>query len=81
MRPQLRCSIIGAIRIDGYSGAVREIVILAPGYYFPIEQLASGATPPPGRAWIRHENCACYEIAKHTLDEASTRSGRLAAAA
>src|ERR1700678_429262 len=37
VKSQMRCSIIGAIRIDGTTGAAREIVILGPGSYFRIE--------------------------------------------
>jgi hypothetical protein len=77
----MRCSIIGAIRIDGTTGAAREIVILGPGSYFLIEELSGGATAPQGRVWIRHENCACYEVSERVLMEATNGARALAFAA
>jgi hypothetical protein len=77
----MRCSIIGAIRIDRLTGAAREIVVLEPGCYFRIEQLSSGARAPVGRVWIRHENCACYEVSERVLGEATSGARALAFAA
>jgi hypothetical protein len=77
----MRCSIIGAIRIDSLTGAAREIVILEPGSYFRIEQLSSGARAPAGRVWIRHENCACYEVSEEVLAEVTVRAKALTFAA
>jgi len=81
VKSQMRCSIIGAIRIDGSTGAAREIVILGPGSYFRIEQLRSGASAPHGRVWIRHENCACYEVSERVLAEVTGWGMALAFAA
>ncbi len=77
----MRCSIIGAIRIDSITGAVREIVILEPGSYFRIEQLSSGAKVPAGRVWIRHENRNCYEVSEGILAEVTGWGSALAFAA
>ena len=81
VKSQMRCSIIGAIRIDSLTGGAREIVILEPGSYFRIEQLSSGATAPAGRVWIRHENCACYEVSESVLAEVTNGARALAFAA
>jgi hypothetical protein len=81
MKSQTYCSIIGAIRIDSLTGAVREIVILEPGAYFRIEQLKNGGRAPHGRVWIRHENCNCYEVSEGILAEATSVGSALAFAA
>ncbi len=77
----MRCSIIGAIRIDRLTGVAREIVILEPGSYFRIKQLSSGASAPVGRVWIRHENCNCYEVSEKILAEVTNGKRTLAFAA
>jgi len=43
--------------------------------------LSGGATAPHGRVWIRHENCACYEVSERVLMEATSGASALAFAA
>jgi hypothetical protein len=54
--------IAGALAINPVTGAVGPQEIVSPGLYFRIEELACGARPAPGKVWIRHQNCVCYEI-------------------
>jgi hypothetical protein len=69
--PRLAAYVVGALPIDRFNGAPGPVSIVAPGFYFRIEELASGARPGPGKAWIRHENCMCYEIEESALASAS----------
>jgi hypothetical protein len=63
--------IAGAPAINPASGAPGPREIVSPGFYFPIEELACGARPGPGKVWIRHQNCVCYEVDKRALAKAS----------
>jgi hypothetical protein len=67
--------IAGAPAINPASGMPGPREIVAPGFYFLIEELACGATAGPGKVWIRHQNCVCYEVDARALAKASDASG------
>jgi hypothetical protein len=67
--------IAGAPAINPVSGMPGPREIVAPGFYFPIEELAHGARPGPGKVWIRHQNCVCYEVDARALAQATDASG------
>ena len=71
--------IVGALPIDQFNGLPGPKGIVPPGCYFRIEELASGARPGPGKAWIRHENCVCYEVDMLVLASVSKISARVSA--
>src|SRR5271165_4309702 len=59
--------IAGAPAVNPATGLPGPREIVSPGFYFPIEELACGAKPAPGKVWIRHENCVCYEVDERAL--------------
>jgi len=64
--------ITGALAINPATGISGQREIVSPGFYFPIEELACGARPGPGKVWIRHQNCVCYEVDAQALRMATS---------